>query len=59
MKGEQLYIAAQGPLSNTIGDFWQMVYENDSKIIINTTALVEKERNKSVLYWPTSCRDPL
>lgn len=29
------FIATQDPLDNTIGDFWKMIYEQRSPIIIN------------------------
>ncbi len=31
------YIVAQGPLEQTSGDFWQMVWEQDVHIIIMVT----------------------
>lgn len=41
-----------GPLQTTIGDFWQMVLESRSSLIIMVTALVEKGRQKCAKYWP-------
>lgn len=35
------YIATQEPLSNTIGDFWRMVWEQQSRVIIMLTAVNE------------------
>ncbi|XP_061492761.1 tyrosine-protein phosphatase non-receptor type 6 [Rhineura floridana] len=46
------YIASQGCLEATINDFWQMVWQENSRIIVMTTREVEKGRNKCVPYWP-------
>nr|XP_028568191.1 tyrosine-protein phosphatase non-receptor type 6 isoform X1 [Podarcis muralis]XP_028568192.1 tyrosine-protein phosphatase non-receptor type 6 isoform X1 [Podarcis muralis]XP_028568193.1 tyrosine-protein phosphatase non-receptor type 6 isoform X1 [Podarcis muralis] len=46
------YIASQGCLDATTNDFWQMVWQENSRIIVMTTREVEKGRNKCVPYWP-------
>lgn len=38
------YIATQAPLAYTLGDFWRMVWETKSRIIIMLTNLTERGR---------------
>ncbi|XP_074258656.1 receptor-type tyrosine-protein phosphatase R isoform X3 [Saimiri boliviensis] len=48
---EKAFIATQGPMINTVDDFWQMVWQEDSPVIVMITKLKEKNE-KCVLYWP-------
>ncbi|XP_061113998.1 tyrosine-protein phosphatase non-receptor type 7-like isoform X1 [Conger conger] len=45
------YIATQGPMVNTVRDFWEMVWQEESSVIVMITDLKEK-KEKCVLYWP-------
>ena len=46
------YIATQGCLPNTRTDFWQMVWQEKSQVIVMTTKEVEKGKPKCQKYWP-------
>ena len=39
---DQRYILTQGPLPSTCGDFWQMIWENNTSAIIMLNRIVEK-----------------
>lgn len=52
--GEKM-IACQGPLSNTIYDFWSMIIQYDIKVILMVTPLIENGKMKCVKYWPDVC----
>ncbi|XP_045039631.2 tyrosine-protein phosphatase non-receptor type 13 isoform X7 [Desmodus rotundus] len=51
-KEEFVYIACQGPLPTTVGDFWQMIWEQKSTVIAMMTQEVEGEKIKCQRYWP-------
>ncbi|KAK7485114.1 hypothetical protein BaRGS_00023654 [Batillaria attramentaria] len=46
------YIAAQGPKTNSVGDFWRMVWQEKITHIVMLTNLKEAGKNKCVEYWP-------
>lgn len=41
-----------GPLQNTINDFWQMVLNAQSTLIVMVTTIMERGRSKCAKYWP-------
>ena len=46
------YIACQGPKSNTVDDFWRMVYQQNIGLIVMLCKLSEDGRPKCEQYWP-------
>ncbi|VDN01533.1 unnamed protein product [Thelazia callipaeda] len=54
------YIAAEGPMSNTVNEFWLMVFQERTPAIIMVTNLEEKPsetkpaQKKCEKYWPES-----
>lgn len=48
------YIACQAPMENTINDFWRMIWEQNSKVIIMATDLSENGVEKCAEYLPPS-----
>ncbi|PAA69872.1 hypothetical protein BOX15_Mlig005009g1, partial [Macrostomum lignano] len=50
-KHPKKFIAAQGPLSATKADFWQMVWQYQVQCIVMTTNLFEHARQQCDKYW--------
>lgn len=48
------YIATQAPLENTVADFWRMIWEQKSRVIIMATDLNENGLERCVEYLPPS-----
>ncbi|XP_053486142.1 receptor-type tyrosine-protein phosphatase N2-like [Ictalurus furcatus] len=51
------YISAQGPLSSTVADFWQMVWESGCVVIVMLTPLAENGTKQCHQYWPDEGSD--
>ncbi|KAJ7405583.1 Receptor-type tyrosine-protein phosphatase C [Pitangus sulphuratus] len=49
--GSKAMIATQGPLQETISDFWQMVFQRKVKVIVMLTELKEGDQELCVQYW--------
>ncbi|XP_044013102.1 probable serine/threonine-protein kinase nek3 isoform X2 [Aphidius gifuensis] len=48
------YIACQAPMETTVNDFWRMIWEQQTKVIIMLTELVENDVEKCAEYIPPS-----
>ena len=46
------YISTQGALPSTTGDFWQMVWQQNCRVIVMATKEMERGRIKCHKYWP-------
>ncbi|CAI8024471.1 Receptor-type tyrosine-protein phosphatase alpha [Geodia barretti] len=53
----RVYIAAQGPMPNTIADFWRMIWEYKIQHIVILTKCLEAGRRKCEQYWADNIGD--
>ncbi|XP_046857047.1 uncharacterized protein LOC124450436 isoform X2 [Xenia sp. Carnegie-2017] len=47
----EVYIASQGPMADTVNEFWRMIWEQDCTSIICLTKIVEMGKVKCFQYW--------
>ena len=50
------WIVTQGPLQNTIKDFWLMVWQEQASVIVMLTKTFECIKVMCVQYWPNSVK---
>lgn len=51
-KERKKFICAQGPMENTVNDFWRMIWEQHLELILMLTNLEEYSKTKCAKYWP-------
>jgi len=51
-EADRKYILTQGPLKETVDDFWLMVYQYNSPTIVMLCSCYENNMPKSWQYWP-------
>ncbi|XP_054271842.1 tyrosine-protein phosphatase non-receptor type 11-like isoform X3 [Macrosteles quadrilineatus] len=49
---QRVYLATQGCLPATTPHFWQMVVQENTRVIVMTTKEMERGKNKCARYWP-------
>uniref|UniRef100_A0A3Q2Y751 Protein tyrosine phosphatase receptor type Q n=1 Tax=Hippocampus comes TaxID=109280 RepID=A0A3Q2Y751_HIPCM len=53
------FIATQGPLPNTVADFWKMIWETGTRTIAMLTQCHENGRSRCHKYWPEDNNKPM
>ncbi|KAF7662041.1 hypothetical protein LDENG_00247260 [Lucifuga dentata] len=59
MDGPEAYIATQGPLPNTVIDFWRMNWEYNVAVIVMACREFEMGRKKCERYFPLLGEEPV
>lgn len=59
LNGYKSYIASQGPVQNTVYDFWRMILQYKVKVIAMACKLIEMGKKKCEQYWPDLENEPM
>ncbi|KAJ8040471.1 Receptor-type tyrosine-protein phosphatase T [Holothuria leucospilota] len=51
-KGKKAFIAAQGPNTASLNDFWRMAWSEEVSTIVMVTNVIEKGKDRCLQYWP-------
>ncbi|XP_042910680.1 tyrosine-protein phosphatase non-receptor type 9 isoform X2 [Parasteatoda tepidariorum] len=51
-KQKNAFISCQGPLPKTFADYWRMIWDQESHVIVMTTKTIERGKVKCGQYWP-------
>eukprot|EP01103_Thecamoeba_quadrilineata_P006253 TRINITY_DN15983_c0_g1_i1.p1 TRINITY_DN15983_c0_g1~~TRINITY_DN15983_c0_g1_i1.p1 ORF type:complete len:329 (-),score=30.54 TRINITY_DN15983_c0_g1_i1:269-1222(-) len=49
---DRQYISCQAPILPTMVDFWRMIWEQQTSLIVMLTKIFEAGRTKAHIYWP-------
>ena len=52
-KQKRAFIIAEGPMESTARNFWKMIYNRRSAVIVMLSDLVEGGKEASAQYWPS------
>ena len=55
---DRTWIVTQGPMDNTIEDFWRMVWQEDIRLLVMLTKTFEVVRLMCSQYWPLHMNSP-
>ena len=53
-KQKKAFIIAEGPMQNTVRNFWKMIYDRKCAVVVMVSGLVEGGVEASAQYWPDS-----
>eukprot|EP00794_Sanderia_malayensis_P009796 gene9796-10795_t len=51
-KQRKRYILAQSPMESTVEDFWKMIYQQNTRVVVMATPLIQFSKEKCFQYWP-------